>query len=124
MKRALDSELSEIGITASQHAVLSALGHEDGLSLTQIARRVFLDNPATTGLVDRLEKDGLVERKRVSADRRVINIYLTEKGNGILNTIDSIATGTDKDITSVLSQDELMIFRDMLNRIWVKANGR
>lgn len=124
MKRALDSELSGIGITASQHAVLSALGHEDGLSLTQIANRIFLDNPATTGLVDRLEKDNLVERQRISTDRRVINIYLTKKGNSLLSIIDNIATNIDVNITSVLSQSELTNLRDFLIRIWDKSNNR
>lgn len=123
MKRALDSELSDIGITASQHAVLSALAHEDGLSLTQIARRIFLDNPATTGLVDRLERDGLVQRHRVSSDRRVINIYLTKKGKSILSTIDEIATKLDTDIMSVLSKEEKKALKNMLNRIWDRANG-
>lgn len=124
MKRALDSELSDIGITASQHAVLSALAHKDGLSLTQIARRVFLDNPATTGLVDRLERDGLVERHRISTDRRVINIYLTKRGKSILKTIDEIATNLDTDIMSVLSHTERKTLRSMLNRIWERANGQ
>ncbi|MEE9167518.1 MAG: MarR family transcriptional regulator [Candidatus Neomarinimicrobiota bacterium] len=124
MKRALDNELSDIGITASQHAVLSALAYKDGLSLTQIARRVFLDNPATTGLVDRLERDGLVERHRVSSDRRVINIYLTTKGKSILNTIDGIATNLDMDVMSVLSHTERKTLRSMLNRIWDRANGQ
>jgi len=121
MKRALDNELLEIGVTASQHAVLSALAQKDGLSLTQIARKIFLDNPATTGLVDRLERDGLVERHRISSDRRVINIYLTDKGKSILKTIDKIATNLDRNIMSVLSKSEVSELKNFLNRIWEKA---
>ena len=121
MKRALDNELLEIGVTASQHAVLSALAQKDGLSLTQIARKIFLDNPATTGLVDRLERDGLVERHRISSDRRVINIYLTDKGKSILKTVDKIATNLDRNIMSVLSKSEVSELKNFLNRIWEKA---
>lgn len=124
MKRALDNELLEIGVTASQHAVLSALAQKDGLSLTQIARKIFLDNPATTGLVDRLERDGLVERHRISSDRRVINIYLTDKGKSILKTIDKIATNLDRDIMSVLSKSEVSELKNFLNRIWEKATDQ
>jgi len=122
MKKALDSKLVEIGVTASQHTVLSTLGKNDGLSLSEIGKRVFLDKPAITGLVDRLEQDQLVERKRVSTDRRVINIYLTPKGRNLLQRMDEIATEVDEELTRVLSAEELHVFREMLNRIWHRAN--
>ncbi|MFQ6616957.1 MAG: MarR family transcriptional regulator, partial [Fidelibacterota bacterium] len=43
MKKALDSQLTEVGVTASQHTVLSTLAHKDGLSLSEVGKRVFLD---------------------------------------------------------------------------------
>ncbi len=122
MKNALDARLAAIGLSASQHAILSTLSHTDGLPLTQIGQRVFLEKPAITGLVDRLENDGLVSRRRSSADRRVINLYLTPKGRDILEEMNRIALEVDRQLVQVLSEDELANFRDLTTRIWGAAD--
>jgi DNA-binding MarR family transcriptional regulator len=68
-------------ISASQLNCLLAL-HESGpLPLSQIAKSILVNSSTVTGIIDRLEQKGLVERSRISADRRVITIYLTETGN-------------------------------------------
>ncbi|MBC8174511.1 MAG: MarR family transcriptional regulator [Candidatus Marinimicrobia bacterium] len=122
MKKMLDARLSEFGVTSSQHTVLSTLAENDGLSLSEIGKRIYLDKPAITGLADRLEKDGLVERRRTSEDRRVIRLYLTEKGQNLLQRFEKIATEVDRELVQVLSSSELNKFREMLNRIWLSAN--
>jgi DNA-binding MarR family transcriptional regulator len=123
MKKALDARLSEIGVTAAQQTVLSTLGQTDGLSLTEIGSRVYLDKPAITGLIDRLEQDHLVVRQRSSTDRRVIHIYLTPKGRSLLQRMEEISTEVDQEITSVLSPEELQTFRAHLEHLWRRANG-
>ncbi|MFQ6612447.1 MAG: MarR family winged helix-turn-helix transcriptional regulator [Fidelibacterota bacterium] len=123
MKKMLDARLAEFGITTSQHMVLSTLAKDDGLSLTEIGKRVYLDKPAITGLADRLEKDRLVKRKRIPSDRRVIKLWLTEKGRSLLSRFETVVTGTDEELVQVLSPSELIIFREMLDRIWWNANG-
>jgi len=124
MKKALDAKLSEFGLTTSQHTVLSALAKEDGLSLSEIGKRVFLDKPAITGLADRLEKDNFVERRRTSKDRRVIQLFLTDKGSSLLQELDEIATMVDHKLVESLSKPDLEKFRTTLNRIWSAANGQ
>ncbi len=124
MKKALDARLAEFGSTASQQSVLSALAQSDGMSLSEIGKRVFLDNPAITGLADRLEQDGLVERRRSSEDRRVIKLYLTKKGGDLLRKMDDIAVTVDRELVNVLSDEELRAFREINERIWRNADGR
>ena len=122
MKNALNARLAVIGLSASQHAILSTLSHADGLPLTQIGQRVFLEKPAITGLVDRLEKDDLVSRNRSRDDRRVINLYLTSKGRDILAEMNRIALEVDRQLVQVLSEEELASFRDLTTRIWSAAD--
>ena len=47
---------------------------------SQIAKYIMVNSSTVTGIIDRLEQKGLVERSRISPDRRVITIALTEKG--------------------------------------------
>ena len=123
MKKALDAKLSEYGLTTSQLTVLNALAKEDGLSLSVVGKRVYLDKPAITGLADRLEKDNFVERRRTSTDRRGIQLFFTDKGSNLLQGMGESATKVDQQLVSVLAPKELTEFRNLLNCIWEGANN-
>ena len=67
-------------VSASQLNCLLAL-HENGpLPPSQIARHIMVKSSTVTGIIDRLEQKGLVNRSRTSPDRRVITIELAEPG--------------------------------------------
>ena len=67
-------------VSAPQLSSLLAL-HENGpMPPSQIAKYIMVNSSTVTGIIDRLEQKGLVERSRISPDRRVITIALTEKG--------------------------------------------
>ena len=72
--RRLSGKLAGYNVTPPQWGVLVALWEQDGLSLSELAKRSFFDGPTMTGIVDRLEKANLVERRRDSSDRRVISV--------------------------------------------------
>ncbi|MDY6987802.1 MAG: MarR family transcriptional regulator [Thermodesulfobacteriota bacterium] len=72
-------------VTAAQLNCLLAL-HESGpLPLSHIAKLIMVKSSTVTGIIDRLEQKGLVERVRTSRDRRVITIQLTEAGTRLAN---------------------------------------
>ncbi|NOX34389.1 MAG: MarR family transcriptional regulator [Deltaproteobacteria bacterium] len=60
--------------------VLLSLWNEDGLKANEVGRRAGLEPSTMTGLLDRMERDGLVERKPDPNDRRANRIHLTKKG--------------------------------------------
>jgi DNA-binding MarR family transcriptional regulator len=67
-------------ITSAQLNCLLAIYENGPLPPSQIARRMLVNSSTVTGVIDRLELKGLVERQRNSADRRVIYIRLTPDG--------------------------------------------
>jgi len=72
--------LAPYGITLPQAAVLLRLGERDGLSVGELADRLFAD-PTTLGrTVGRMERDGLLTRVRPERDRRICRLWLTERG--------------------------------------------
>lgn len=81
--RSLRDPLGDLALeltSAQKHAVV-ALGIEKRpLSTSALAARIDASLPATTGVVDRLERAGLVERLRDDNDRRVVLVGLTERG--------------------------------------------
>jgi len=123
MKRMLDARLSEFNVTSSQASVLNTLNAHNGLSLSEVGKSVHLDKPAMTGLADRMEKDGLVERKRISSDRRVIQLFLTTKGKDLFIQIEGIIGEVDQMLVKDLSSHEIDLLHQLLQHIWDCANN-
>jgi len=123
MKRTLEARLATYGITASQYVLLAILAKKDGLSQTQLGNRLSFDNPTVTGVIDRMERDGLVERRRTSSDRRVINIFLSDKARAILSEIQEIAEEVNDRALEEYSAEEKSDLISMLNSIWKNMNG-
>jgi MarR family transcriptional regulator, organic hydroperoxide resistance regulator len=71
---------SEFGLTGPQLTILKLLESFQDLSLSTLSERIRAQNSTVTGIVDRMEREGLVRRERSKADRRVVHIRLSEKG--------------------------------------------
>jgi DNA-binding MarR family transcriptional regulator len=77
---------SQWHLSGSQLAALEKLYLQDGLTLGNLSERMGLSSSTITGLVDRLERDGYVRRRRDSGDRRVVRVFLTNEGKQIVKT--------------------------------------
>lgn len=67
-------------VSAAQVNCLLALHEYGPLPPSQIAKMILVNSSTVTGIIDRLEQKGLVERQRISQDRRIITVQLTESG--------------------------------------------
>jgi DNA-binding MarR family transcriptional regulator len=85
----LAASCAELELSAPQVHTLLALGHEGPLPMGDLARRVAVTEKTVTGLVDRLQRDGLVERRRDEVDRRVIHVALTGPGEALSRRLDA-----------------------------------
>ncbi len=76
------------GLGPSQFNVLNLLHlNPDGLSQTELSRQLIMHRSNVTGLVDRLEKRGLVARREVAADRRAYRVVLAPAGKRLMADI-------------------------------------
>ena len=66
--------IEDTGITAPQFMVMGLLGKEKCLKITELSNKIGLSNSTVSGIVDRLEKQGMVIRKRSEEDRRVVYV--------------------------------------------------
>ena len=72
--------LKDLGITYPQYLVMLVLWEGDGLTVSAIGERLFLDSPTLTPLLKRLESMGLVTRERSASDERQVIVSLTAAG--------------------------------------------
>lgn len=77
-----------LDMTPAQLHIVLWLGTDGALTMGELARRVAVTEKTITGVVDRLERDGLVQRERVSADRRVVQVTLAPRGARLFRQID------------------------------------
>ena len=73
----------EYQLSANHVAIIYTLHRKGGVKMADLAREVGVTEAGLTGLVDALEKRGIVERKLSDFDRRVKAIQLTAKGNDV-----------------------------------------
>ncbi len=85
----LDRLFRQHELTSSQYNVLRILrGEGKPLPILEIASRLITVVPGITGLIDRLEQAGWVQRERCENDRRVIYVVATPKALDVLSRID------------------------------------
>lgn len=82
--------LDEIGLTYPQYLVMLVLWEQDGLTVSALGERLFLDSGTLTPLLKRLEGAGLLGRLRDVQDERRVRITLTPAGRALRDTAERI----------------------------------
>ena len=115
--RFLSEKLAPAGVTSVQGVVLNFLSEEDEITSKQLGERTKLDSATLTGLLDRLEAMGLVERRPNPADRRAISICLTKNGKKVASDVHRTILTANRELLSGFGSQEERGFKTMLKRI-------
>ncbi len=105
-------------LTPSQYNILRILrGEGQPMQILEIAERTITVVPGITGLIDRLERKGLVQRERSTEDRRVINVRITDKALELLGRIDEPLGQLHQEVIANLSREEMKELIRVLEKI-------
>jgi DNA-binding MarR family transcriptional regulator len=104
--RTFGERLAPLGLEPRQFGMLTQLAANEGRSQQAIGELMGLNPTRMVFLVDDLEKDGLIERRRNPADRRSYALYLTELGRAKLREARQASTGHQHEITASLTDDQ------------------
>src|SRR5271165_2838106 len=83
MQAAVSDRLRMIGVSIPQCDVLTTLTEQEGLNQQELAKRLYVTKGNISGLLDRLEAAGFVERRSLASDRRQYSIHLTDAGRAM-----------------------------------------
>jgi len=72
-----------LGMTAPQGMVMAILSKEKTVKITELSTKLSLSNSTVSGIIDRLEKQGMVVRKRSDEDRRVVHVSVAPDFKGL-----------------------------------------
>ena len=106
--------LAPYGVTPVQYALLKVLWEKDNQSGAELGERLQLDSATITGVLDRLEHAGLIERQAHVSDRRINRIVLTERGRELQPSLDRELDQINYDFLSKFPPDDAQRLRELL----------
>jgi DNA-binding MarR family transcriptional regulator len=115
-------ETAEFGITPVQYAALQAVNQQAGIDQRGLARAIGLDTSTIAGVVDRLEKRGLMLRQPHPDDRRVRRLGLSAEGVELLQAVTGPMLRAQQRMLEPLAADQRGVFMTMLQTL-VLANN-
>lgn len=104
--RAITQRNQEIGIMPGQMPALLALLEEEGLSQKDLRERIQVEQPTLANTLNRMERDGLIERRGDPVDKRRSFIYLTDKARDAAKTVIANAKAVNRHATAGMSTEE------------------
>ena len=107
--------LAELGLGFAQAHALRMLDPDEPIAMSALAERLFCDASNVTGLVDRLEARGLVERRSSEHDRRVRALTLTAAGVALRDQVLAVMSEPPEAIAALPPADQRAL-RDILAR--------
>jgi len=108
-------QIEPYDLTPPQFALLAFLWKQDGLTQVELSEKGQIDRTTIGGLIDRLEKVCLVERRPHPQDRRAYKIHLTQRGKEMEAPLTDCANRSIARFTKELNEAEVCELRRMLN---------
>jgi len=110
-------QLQEYGLTGVQGMVMNFLGEEDDIPFNRLGDKLHLTSATLTGIIDRLEKIDLVERRPNSEDRRSLLVGLTAKGRELIPSLSRRMEDANRTFLNRMNREEESMLRGLLSRL-------
>ena len=108
---------ASFGLTEQQWRVLRVLWERDARPLLALSEKTLIQAPSLVGVVDRLQRDGLVERRRSRTDRRVVRICLTARSKALKSRVTPLVDAAYSRLESTVSESEWAALKATLHKI-------
>lgn len=113
----LNSKLAQHDITPSQYGVLSCLWQREFATPKQISEILCLETSTISGVLDRMQKKGLIDRVINKEDRREVRVVPTEKGKALEEPISKIIDDVNEEVLRCFTDEEIAVLKSNLRII-------
>lgn len=113
----LNGKLSEYDVTPSQYGVLSCLWQREFATPKQISEILCLETSTISGVLDRMQKKGLIDRVINRDDRREVRVVPTEKGKALQEPISKIIDEVNEEVLKYFTEEEVALLKNQLRII-------
>lgn len=119
-----NNELSNTGLTYRQAQILICLSARGELAQNELAAQMQIEPPTLVGILDRMERDGLIKRMPSPADRRKKIISATKKSASKLKLFSEIGIRIEKQAAENLSRSQIDTVREILKIICTNLGAK
>lgn len=120
---AFSKEVRPLGATLQTWRVLAALRERDGRRMGDLSETTSIEVSTLTRLVDNMENEGLVARRRDAADARAVTLHATPAGRRMTRMILPIAERYEKVALQGFSESEATVLKTALRRLFDNMDG-
>lgn len=117
MRNHVDQRAREHGTTRAQWGVLARLRRQEGLNQAALAEQMDLQPISLARLLDRLQAQGLIERREDPSDRRAYRLYLAPEGRKLVDELDAVRTQIADELLGDVTDKALLAALDLLAAI-------
>jgi DNA-binding MarR family transcriptional regulator len=103
--------MEALGLYRGQPKVLRALWEQEGLTHTELAKRVHVQPATITKMLQRMEKSGFVQRKADLEDHRVSRVYLTQAGRAVQSDVQQVWRKLEQEAFAGFTMEERVLLR-------------
>lgn len=112
-----NAKLSDYPVTPAQGMVLTFLYENDRVTSKELGERTTLDSATLTGILDRLEKSGFIERRPHPEDRRALQVCMTAQGHDLGGKLLAMGVPANQEFLCALTTEEQIVLRMLLAKL-------
>ncbi len=116
----LKTHMEKIGLHRGQGFALVQLWHHDGVPQRELSRAMHISPASVTNMLQRMERDGLISRRRDRDDQRIVRVYLTRKAKDLRAEARTAFLEMEEELGSAYTDEE----RETLKRLLMKLYDR
>jgi len=121
--RSLQARIAPHGVTVGMWYFLRVLWQKDGISQRELSHRVGMMEPTTASALNTMERKGFVKRVRNRADRRIVNVFLTERGQTLKDELLPLALAVNQAALRDVAPEELRSLQRLLTKLRAGLDG-
>jgi MarR family transcriptional regulator for hemolysin len=113
-----DRHVDDVGLTRSQWSLIAVAARKPGSTQRQIAEFMEMSEASAGRLIDRLEADGVLERRELEGDRRARAVFLTDAANPLLEKMSTMARTREERWFRGLTGEQITELGDLLGKLY------
>jgi len=109
--------MERIGLHRGQGFALVHLWHNDGVAQNEISKAMHIRPASVTNMLKRMERDGWIERRRDTADQRVVRVFITDKAKAVREQARNTFQEMEEEITAIYTPEEMQTLQALLMKL-------
>jgi DNA-binding MarR family transcriptional regulator len=106
--------LKPYGLTNMQHLVLEALWYQEGFTAAELGKNLVLDKATLSGVLDRMDEAGWIDKRTDAEDRRQVRLYPSAKANELKDELIAVRKQANDELLAGFTQEQRILFKRFL----------